>query len=95
MTNPFDITELKYMIINLLDLKSIGRMIRVNYIFKDFIQDMPIYSELQTCLNYIQHNLKLGLRNKNTTHEKKFLFLHVQMIVEILLIVSGKRESHL
>jgi len=58
MTNPFDIPELKYMIINLLDLKSIGRMIQVNYVFKNFIQVMPIYLELQTCLNYIKPNLE-------------------------------------
>jgi FOG: Ankyrin repeat len=58
MTNPFDIPELKYMIINLLDLKSIGQMVQINREFKDFIQDMPIYLELQTCLNCIQHGLK-------------------------------------
>ena len=92
MTNPLDIPELKYMIISLLDLKSIGRMIQVNYVFKDFIQDMPIYLELQTCLNYIQHHP--NIYDKNTPREKKFLFLHVQMVTKILLIVSGKMESH-
>jgi len=72
MTNPFDIQELKYMIINLLDLKSIGRMIQVNWIFKNFIQDIPIYLEIQNCLNYIKHGLEV-CHEKYNTREKFFI----------------------
>jgi FOG: Ankyrin repeat len=72
MTNPFDIPEPKYMIINLLDLKSIARIIQVNWAFKDFIQDMPLYLELQICLNYIQHNPKVYDKKYNL-REKIFI----------------------
>ena len=72
MTNPFDIPELKYMIINLLALKSISCIVQINWAFKDFIQNMPIYLELQTCLNYIQHGLK-AYDKKYDTQEKIFI----------------------
>jgi len=51
MANPLDVPELKYIIVNLLDLKSIGRLIQVGWDYKCFIQDMPIYEELMICLN--------------------------------------------
>jgi len=61
------------MIINLLDLKSIARIIQVNWAFKDFIQNMPLYLELQICLNYIQHNPKIYDKKYNL-REKIFIY---------------------
>jgi len=72
MTSPFDIPELTYMIINLLDPKSVIQMFQVNSHFKHFIQDMPIYLELQTCLNYIQDNAEVYDERYNT-REKIFI----------------------
>ena len=43
MINPLDIPELKYMIVNMLDLKSIGCMIQIDKANKEFIRDIPIY----------------------------------------------------
>jgi len=55
MISPLDIPELAYMIINLLDLKSIIRILQINWHFKYFVQDMPIYRELLICQNYLKY----------------------------------------
>ena len=52
MINIFDITELKYLIINFLDIKSIGRMICIDQSIKRLVESMPIYQELITCLPF-------------------------------------------
>jgi len=54
MIRPLDILELLYTIINLSDLKSLGRMVHLNHTFRIF-KDMPIYRELRICLNFIEH----------------------------------------
>ena len=69
MINIFDVTELKYIIIGYLDLKSICRMMRLNRFTKCFIEEMPIGRELRTCL----HNIRT-ISSANTIIE--LLFLH-------------------
>ena len=54
MTNPLNILELKYIIVNFLDLKSIGSMIQIDWTTYQLVSGMPIYKELKICLDYIK-----------------------------------------
>jgi hypothetical protein len=54
MASPLNIPELKYIIINMLDLKSIGSIIQVDWGTYQLIRSMSIYKELIICLDYIK-----------------------------------------
>jgi len=73
--NPLDIPELKYMIVNMLDLKSIGRMVQVDKANKEFIKDMPIYVRLNSCIDNINHLSYMSyLSSRYILCEKIFIY---------------------
>mgnify|MGYP001488287325 CR=1 FL=1 len=56
MTNPLNIPELKYLIIGMLDLKSIGFMNQVDWATNQLVTHMLIYRQLMICLDNIENN---------------------------------------
>jgi len=50
MINIFDIAELKYLIMEFLDIKSLGRTICLNKSTKNLVESMPIYQEIMMSL---------------------------------------------